>query len=314
MLDDISLFIKLYETKSFKKCAELLHTSASTISKHIADLEYKLKKQLIIRTTKTFEPTAYGKYIYKNLRNIPVFTESVLNAYNLNRKNNKSGALNVAIGIAVAYELISPYIDEFIELNPNVKLDIKFMNNITKWPSEDTSIVLGMKEINHPNLDSKFIRTEKSKLYCTKEYVLKYGLPEKPEQLANHRLIGMLHDEILDDQILIHNLKNNSSFIVDISNIKIRTNNLLHNKKIGMTSNYIFGSNDSLVSQELKNGTVIPILYDWYIFEVSFYVTTKRVISRLEQSFVEFIYNRMNQSYDLIMTNSMDIADIQNQL
>ena len=81
-----------------------------------------------------------------------------------------------------------------------------------------------------------------------------------------------------------------------------------------MTSNYIFGSNDSLVSQELKNGTVIPILYDWYIFEVSFYVTTKRVISRLEQSFVEFIYNRMNQSYDLIMTNSMDIADIQNPL
>ena len=56
------------------------------------------------------------------------------------------------------------------------------------------------------------------------------------------------------------------------------------------------------------------LLYDWYIFEVSFYVTTKRVISRLEQSFVEFIYNRMNQSYDLIMTNSMDIADIQNPL
>lgn len=87
MLDDIALFIKLYETKSFKKCAELLNTSASTISKHIADLEYRLGKQLIIRTTKTFEPTSYGKYIYNNLRNIPVFTESVLKSYHTKRKS-----------------------------------------------------------------------------------------------------------------------------------------------------------------------------------------------------------------------------------
>lgn len=312
MLDNILLFIKLYETRSFKKCAELLNTSPSTISKHIADLEYKLGKQLIVRTPKTFEPTPYGKYIYNNLRNIPAFTESVINSYHTKRKNNNVGTLNVAIGTSVSYELISPYIDEFLELNPNVKLNIKFMTQISKWPSEDTSITLGMTEINQPTLDSKFIRTEKAKLYCSKEYALKYGLPEKPDQLVNHRIIGIigvLHEEILDDHILIHNLKNNSSFILDLSNIKLRTNNLLHNKKIGMSSNYIFGSNDSLVSRDLQNGTIIPVLPDWYTLEVSFYLTTKKTINKLERSFVEFIYERMNKSYDLVMTNLMDISN-----
>lgn len=309
MLDDLSLFIKLYEAKSFKKCAELLNTSASTISKHIADLEYKLGKQLIARTTKTFEPTPYGKYIYNNLRNIPVFTESVIKSYHTKRKNNKSGTLNVAIGTAVSYELVLPYIDEFIELNPNVNLNIKFMNSISKWPSEDTNIVLGMTAINHHMLDCRFIRTEKAKLYCSKDYVLKYGLPEKPDQLVNHRILGMLHDEILDDHILMHNLKNNSSFILDISNIKLKTNNLLHNKKIGMSSNYIFGSNDSLVSQELQNGIIIPVLPDWYLLEVSFYLTSKKTINKLEQTFIEFLFNCMNKSYDIVMTNSIAISN-----
>jgi DNA-binding transcriptional LysR family regulator len=264
---------------------------------------------LITRTTKTFEPTAYGNYIYNNLRNVPAFTESVLKSYHTKRKNNKSGTLNVAIGTAVSYELISPYIDEFLELNPNVRLNIKFMNQIHKWPSEDTNIVLGMSEINHQMLDSKFIRTEKAKLYCSKEYALKYGLPEKPDQLVNHRIIGMLHDEILDDHMLIHNLKNNASFILDLSNMKVRTNNLLHNKKIGMSLHYIFGSNDSLVSRDLQNGTIIPVLPDWYTLEVSLYLTTKKTINKLERSFVEFIYERMNKSYDLVMTNLMDISN-----
>lgn len=309
MLDDISLFIKLYEAKSFKKCAELLNTSPSTISKHIAELEYKLGKILITRTTKTFEPTPYGSYIYNNLRNIPVFTESVIKSYNTKRKNNNKGVLNVALGTAISYELISPYIDEFIELNPNVKLNIKFISNISSWPSEDTSIVLGPIGINHPMLDSRFISKEKARLYCSKNYALKYGLPEQPYQLINHRIIGMLHDAILDDHLVIHNSKNHSTFILDLSNVHLRTNNLLHMKKIGMTSNYIFGSNDSLVSQEIQKGIIIPVLPDWYALEMDFYLTTKKNINSLEESFIKFIYNCVNRSYNRVIANSIDMSN-----
>lgn len=309
MLDDISLFIKLYEEKSFKKCAELLKTSPSTISKHIAELEYKLGKRLITRTTKTFEPTPYGTYIYNNLRNIPVFTESVLSSYSAKRKNNNKGVLNVALGTAISYELISPYIDEFIELNPNVKLNIKFISNISSWPSEETSVVLGALGINHPMLDCRFISTEKARLYCSRNYALKYGLPEQPHQLINHRIIGMLHDTILDEYIVIHNSKNHSTFILDLSNVNLRTNNLLHMKKIGMTSNYIFGSNDSLVSQDLQNGIIIPVLPDWHVLEMDFYLTTKKNINSLEESFIKFIYNCTSRSYNRIITNSIDMLN-----
>lgn len=66
MLDDIVLFINLYEFRSFKKCADFLKIKPSTLSKHITKLEYKLEKRLIIRDPKNFEPTDFGKYIYNS--------------------------------------------------------------------------------------------------------------------------------------------------------------------------------------------------------------------------------------------------------
>ena len=79
MLDDIALFINLYEAKSFRKCAELLNIRSSTVSKHIIELENKLGKELIKRTTRTFEPTVYGTYVYNNLKNLPVFEVPCVN-------------------------------------------------------------------------------------------------------------------------------------------------------------------------------------------------------------------------------------------
>lgn len=310
MLDNISLFIKLYEVKSFKKCSELVNVSPSTISKHIADLEYKLGKQLIIRTTKTFEPTPYGTYIYNNLRNIPVFTESVIKSYNIKQKNKNKGQLNITLGTSISYELISPYLDDFINLHPNVCLNIMFKSNVLTWPSEDTSIVLSGDPIKDPKFDSRFIRTEYANLFCSKNYVDKYGLPEKPEELINHRVISILNPRIPNNHVIMHNSKNQATFILDLSNVKIKTNDGLHMKKIGMRCNYIFNSCYSLVLEEIRQGDIIPVLPDWYTFEINFHIITKKTINSLEKSFINFLYDSMNNSYNKFIANSIYISNI----
>lgn len=304
MLDDIALFIRLYEIKSFTKCAELMNMKPSTISKHISELEHRLGKQLITRTTKTFEPTPYGIYVYNNLKNVPVFTETILKSYNTKRKNNKRGTLNVVLSTAISYELISPYINEFVELNENVKLNLDFAVNIYKWPSEDTNIVIGACAIDHDMLDNRFLRTESSRLYCGKEYLLKYGQPDTPEELINHRFISTFDTKNTPvSHIIMKNSKNNSEYLLDTSRAIISTNNLLHMRKIGLEANYIFGSYDTLVARDIQHGTVIPVLPEWQVYTTDFYLTTKKSITKLEQSFVDFIYNCFSKSYNKIMTN-----------
>lgn len=105
--------------------------------------------------------------------------------------------------------------------------------------------------------------------------------------------------------MMMQNSKTHSAFILDLSNVNLKINDVLHMKKIRMSSNYILGSNDSLILQELQNSSIIPVLPDWYLFDVDFYLTTKKIINPLEQSFIEFISNCMNKSYNIVMTNSV---------
>ena len=84
MLDNIALFIKLCEIRSIKLCAEHTHLHASTISKRISELEDMLGKRLLIRTSKRFELTEFGEYIYKACKHIPLFVDSIINTYEKN--------------------------------------------------------------------------------------------------------------------------------------------------------------------------------------------------------------------------------------
>ena len=299
MLDDIMFFIKLYETQSFKNTATLLNIKPSTLSKHITALENKLGRQLIIRSPKMFKPTPYGTYVYSQLRHVSTFTEKILNGYNQHEKTHQEGVLNLSLGSAISYELISPHLDEFVQQNPNIQLNIDFSINIIKWPSESTHIVLAPRSINDKYLVNRFIRTEYLKLYCRREYALTYGIPLELEELVNHKIIGILNaDNIPLDHIILKNLKNNNEHMLDISKAPIKINNPLHMRKIGLESNYICGSCDSLCVKDLESKTLIPILPEWHLYELEFYLVTKKNITPIEQAFIDFVYNCMSKRYN----------------
>jgi hypothetical protein len=155
-------------------------------------------------------------------------------------------------------------------------------------------------------LDNRFLRTEYSRLYCGKGYSIKYGIPETPDELINHRFIGPFDTYNTPlSHILMRNSKNNSEYLLDTSRAIIRANSFLHMRKIGLEANYIFGSYDTLVARDIQNGKVIPVLPEWHAYRTDFYLTTKKSITKLEQSFVDFIYNCFSKSYNRIMTNSI---------
>lgn len=299
MLDDIALFIKLYDTQSFKKCAELLNMKASTVSKHIMNLEYTLGKSLITRTSRSFKPTKFGKYIYCQFKHISSYTQEVLNTYNKNSKENKSsGVLNVSMSAAISYELICPVLDEFIKLNPNTQLNMDFTINITNWPTDNTDIVLSVNPINNPNFENRFLRTEYAYLYCRTEYVLKYGIPLEPEELVNHKIIGTMDvNKNPLNHLVLKNNKTNKEFLVDTSNVSIRVNNPLHLRRIGLESDFIFGTWDSLCVRDIEKENLIKVLPEWSAFEIDFYLVTHKIVTPRQQSFIDFIYHCMSRDY-----------------
>lgn len=308
MLDDIMIFIKVVEENSLGKAAQSLNIQVSTVSKHLANLENELKKQLFLRDTRNLKITEYGQFLYDRFKHLPSYLSDTINTISLNNSlnydiNTSPGELNISLGSAISYELISPFLDKFTQLNPMVKLNVHHIANISKWPNDNTNIVLASQYLEDKNLDNRFLRSEYIKLYCRSEYAIKYGIPLEPIDLLNHKFLGGLdiNGKPLN-YLILKNIKNNKEVMLDASISQIRLNNQLHVKKIGSNSDFIFGSLDSLCAKEVQSGAFIQVLPEWIIFKLDYYLVTKKSINKNEQLFLDFIYHCMSTSYNKILS------------
>jgi DNA-binding transcriptional LysR family regulator len=295
MLDDIVLFINLYEFRSFKKCADFLKIKPSTLSKHITELEYKLEKRLIIRDPKNFEPTDFGKYIYNKFKHIPLFMEETINVYQKTPAENYNAAtLNVALASVLAYGLICPQLNKFMIKYPKIKLNINFITNIVSWPNSQTNMVLSTDYIQGDNFNNRFMRTEHGKLFCSSSYAAKYSIPKHPTEINNQTLIGLINlNNIPLDYVKFKNIYSTEECIVDCTQMQLHLDNALHMKQIGLNSDYIFGSFEYLIQDELRQGLILPVLPNWVAYELNYYLVSKKVVSAEEQLFIDFIYECM---------------------
>lgn len=297
MLDDIVLFISLYKVKNFKICAESLMMKPSTLSRHILELEEKLGNQLIIRDTKNFEVTDFGTYIYNQFKHLPTFVKSSIHAYNqVHNRNNYHGTLNVALGENIAYELINPYLSDFLKKNPNLKLNICYLPNIVEFPHDGIDIVLSIKHINDKNLDNRFIRKEYIKFYCSNKYAAEHGIPEQIEALNQHLFIAPLNEYNLQiDYVKLKNIHTQDEYVLDIRDNRLNINQITAAHKIGINSDFIFACIEPLVQNDLEQGTVLPVLPNWTLYEFEFYLVTKKHVTEKEQIFIDFIYECMRK-------------------
>ena len=295
MLDNIALFISLCEIRSFKNCAEKLGMQPSTLSKHISELESKLGKLLIIRTSKRFELTEFGNYLYNKCKHIPLFIESTIDIYERRVSTEKKyGTLNIALGSMISYKKICLKLYKFIQQYPDIKLNISFIPNITTWLSPQMDVILAAEYIKGDNLDNRFVSHEYTKLYCSNNYAVTYGTPNNIEDLANHSMIGIVNNNYTPlEYVTFTHLKTNEEYVLDMRENQLNINYALHMRQIGLTADFIFGSYESLVRDDLIKGLVQPVLPEWGTVEFSFYLVTKKQISDEIQLFVNFIYECM---------------------
>src|SRR5262245_40434849 len=63
-LDDLSMFVRVMEAKSFSAAARDLRLPTSTLSRAVARLEDRVGAQLLVRTTRSLSPTAEGAALF----------------------------------------------------------------------------------------------------------------------------------------------------------------------------------------------------------------------------------------------------------
>lgn len=122
-LDLYRIFNVVSKNKSFSKAAQELYMTQSAVSQAIMRLERELEQQLFYRTSKGAVLTNEGKLLHEHIHSalgiIQVGEEKLSSL-----KTLETGHLRIGVGDTISRYYLLPYLKEFHEKYPGIKLTI----------------------------------------------------------------------------------------------------------------------------------------------------------------------------------------------
>lgn len=235
-------FYNLAQTKNFRKTAQNMYTTQSTLSKHIQALEKELGTQLFLRDTNHVELTSEGNAILPDVLKIIRAHDRVL--FTLNReKNLEQGILRIGYFKGAVTNTLKSSIHRFNKVYPNIKVILKEYNMMDIFSElHDDRIDIGVSIIikgMYPYYDTEFIPLQNDYLsavvpanhqLANEETVFFHQLLAYPLILPAASEYAQLHRQI---QKYINQSPNKPNIICDY--IDIQTNLLMIEAGLGIS-------------------------------------------------------------------------------
>ena len=188
-IDDMLLFSKLVELKSFTAVADALQLSRSLISKRISRLEDHLGVQLVNRTTRRVELTEAGRTYYQycvQIENIVQEAESVVSEIRQQPKGNLTINAPVTYGQIVLPNIIAQFLKKYPDINVNLSLSDKFVDVI----EGGFDIVIRIGQLKDSSLKARKVATTRLVVFAHRNYLKKHGTPKTPQDLQQHNCLS----------------------------------------------------------------------------------------------------------------------------
>ena len=154
--DKLKIFHTVAEAGSFTSATVNLNLSQSAISRQIQSLEQDMKVQLFERHARGLTLTENGEYLYKTAHEVISKlkeVESVLSE----KKNKPSGKLIVTTVVSFGTTWLTPRIQEFMQLNPEIEIELIFDDKELDLSTRQADIGIWMRRPKQLNYIQKKI-------------------------------------------------------------------------------------------------------------------------------------------------------------
>ena len=184
-LKSMVVFAQVIEQGNLSAAAKHVGLSRAVVSYHIKKLETQLGIKLLNRSTRSIALTEAGSQYYERCR---VIVEQALAANQQieNLKNNPTGLIKIACPVSVGLHTIVPALNSFRQLYPNIQLEINLSDEVVNIIKEGFDIAIRGAALADSTLQATKLSTLSTCLCASPEYLIKYGRPNTPAQLASH--------------------------------------------------------------------------------------------------------------------------------
>ncbi|WP_139853523.1 LysR family transcriptional regulator [Acinetobacter pullicarnis] len=288
-LSDILIFIRVADSGSFTKAAELLNLSRSAVGKSIQRLETHLSSRLIHRTTRTLSLSDEGTLFYESAQRI---LQEVADAENLilKRHQTPTGRLRITVPVAFGRLHVMPVLRDFLASYPAIDLEVIFSDDYLDLIHDGIDLAIRFGSLQDSSLIQQRLATHQLISCASPQYLAEHGLPKSLEDLAEHQQLIYLHQGRATPwryYVQGRDVEYPAYGRIRLYDVEaLRDTALAH---FGIAQIGAF-----LISEELAAGRLIPILQDIAPLIQPIYAVypSKRHLSLKVKSLLQFIEQR----------------------
>jgi DNA-binding transcriptional LysR family regulator len=190
-LNGLATFAIVARERSFTRAAARLGVSQSALSHAIRSLEQRLDVQLLARTTRSVAPTAAGTAL---LNDIAPALEQIDRAVDTVRsvRHRPAGRLRIVTSRSAAVMVLLPRLRKFTDAYPDVVLDVQTVTGPVDLVAGELDAGIQLGEFVQKDMIAMRVSHDlRLAVVGSPRYFASRSIPRKPEDLRDHRCIGL---------------------------------------------------------------------------------------------------------------------------
>ena len=291
------VFQKVIDEGGFAAAARALDMSPAVVTRLVADLEDHLGTRLLHRTTRRVSLSPAGENYLTRVRGI---LQDIDEAHSIAsaQTSEPKGVLRVPTPPVLATFLLAPLIAEFRELHPKIRLHVE-VDSHDELPIEDFDLtLLPTTDAFDADIVARKVSDTEAILVCSPEYIKRHGTPATPTELAQHELLRLRAQGMVQRLWRLRNSHTDEVFdLVSEPSLWINHTETLLRATVdgaGITSVAV-----GLAAPFLARGELVRVLRPWITDRLSLYVAlpSRKFMPERTRVFLEFFIDRIRDEH-----------------
>ena len=185
-VNNIKMFVRVYELGSMSAAARDQRTSAAVASARISELEKHLGVRLFNRTTRSLQPTENGRIFYDGARKVLEAIDEAEAAV-VDVTQNPRGSIFVAAPLGVGRRFIAPHVPAFKEAYPLIDVRLRLSDRNVDVTAEGLDVAFHLGLLEDSTLKVRLVADCPRILCAAPAYVARRGMPADGAALVRDR-------------------------------------------------------------------------------------------------------------------------------
>jgi len=258
-LNDIIVFTKVVETKSFTGAADVLGLPKSTVSRKLAQLEERLGVRLVQRTTRKLALTEIGEAYYERCSRI-VSDIHAAEQLVTDMQSTPRGRLRITASVDFSTRFLGTIVAEFLAEHPDINVEIEGTDRIVDLIDEGFDLAVRFGPMPESTLIARRLCALHLILCASPAYLAKRGTPSMIDELDEH-----------DHVLFTPTSRNQAWTLVGPGDAafefgrpaRFASNNFGAVVEVARAGGGIAMISEFMVSDDLKKGALVRVLPDW---------------------------------------------------